>query len=111
MFKYLDIDSTYRNRNQYPNPGQFNIINSQKGQHLNLLTSVDPISLATPIITFIPNDLWINDISIILNNNTNTEDSIIIGIPIILNPSKITNYYRGSLLQFNEGDIFFFWRR
>lgn len=42
--RYLEIDSTYRNRNQWPLPSQFEIPISQHGRD-NKVQSMDPVSL------------------------------------------------------------------
>lgn len=49
--RYLEIVSTYRNRELYPNPSQFEVLISQSGTK-NKKTALDPISLSTPILTF-----------------------------------------------------------
>lgn len=46
---YLEFDSTYRNRNQYPLPGTFVIEISQSGQK-NKESALDPVSNASPIL-------------------------------------------------------------
>jgi hypothetical protein len=47
--KYLELDSTYRNRNLYPICGDF-IVNIAQGGQKNQLNAVDPVSDAYPII-------------------------------------------------------------
>jgi hypothetical protein len=54
--KYIEIDSTYRNRKQFPNPSTFTVLFGQSGTR-NAINAYDPISLATPLKTWIPNDL------------------------------------------------------
>lgn len=46
--KYLEIDSTYRNRNQYPLPSNFIVDISQSGRG-DKLSARDPVSYASPI--------------------------------------------------------------
>ena len=46
---YLDIDSQYRNRLQFPNPYDFTINYSDEKNNETLLTSANPISDAYPI--------------------------------------------------------------
>ena len=43
--RYIEIDSTYRNRNQWPNPGEFEVLIAQSGRK-DKLNSQDPVSLA-----------------------------------------------------------------
>lgn len=45
--KYLDIDSTYRNRNRFPLPSNFEVLISQTGRKGNVFDSIDPISDST----------------------------------------------------------------
>lgn len=52
IYKYLNIDSTYRNRNLYPNPANFVIPVSFNTQNItNALEAFDPVSLAMPCVT------------------------------------------------------------
>lgn len=53
--RYIELDSTYRDRVQYPNPAQFTAEISQSGQKARL-QALDPVSDATPQIIFSPND-------------------------------------------------------
>jgi hypothetical protein len=46
--RFLEIDSTYRNRNLWPDPSNFEIEISQTGSR-NKETALDPVSLAAPI--------------------------------------------------------------
>jgi hypothetical protein len=46
--KYIEIDSTYRNRNEWPNPGEFEVLISQTGRK-DLQNADDPVSLSAPI--------------------------------------------------------------
>ena len=111
MLKYLEIDSTYRNRNEFPNPAQFNVINSQNGTNFKLMTSVDPISLATPIVTYVPENISSLIAPSFQNNNANTSTSQIVCFSTAYNPSKISNYYVGLLMNvgtlhgFNLGPV------
>jgi hypothetical protein len=54
--KYLEIDSTYRNRKQYPNPSNFTVLIAQSGTR-NALHAYDPVSLAAPQKTWVPDEL------------------------------------------------------
>jgi hypothetical protein len=47
--RYLNLDSTYRNRVQYPLQSNFTVIASDSGNNLNALTAYDPVSDAYPI--------------------------------------------------------------
>jgi hypothetical protein len=47
-YKYLDIDSTYRNRHNYPNPNDFVIPITYPGRDSTAATSIDPVVGAIP---------------------------------------------------------------
>ena len=49
--KYLDFDSTYRDRTIWPLPGEFEIPISQTGRK-NIYTALDPVSTAFPIVSW-----------------------------------------------------------
>lgn len=104
MLKYIEIDSTYRDRNKFPNPSNFEILISQTGTRDNVLTSVDPITYAAPRITYIPS--IINNITYAPTLNpalslayAQTSASIICIFPSSLNASKVSDYYRGCQLR------------
>lgn len=99
--QYLEIDSTYRDRNQFPYPGQFDVIISQTGQK-NKLTAINPVSLASPVVTYIPSSttLSYSGFGYIPSTNTNTATSFILAIPTTANLSRISNYYRGLQINF-----------
>ena len=48
VYKYLDIDSTYRNRNNYPNPNDFVIPITYPGRDSTAATAIDPVIDAIP---------------------------------------------------------------
>ncbi len=47
MASYLDIYSAYRNRNIWPNPGEFDVLVSISGRK-SAMTADDPVALASP---------------------------------------------------------------
>ncbi len=58
--RYIDIDSSYRNRDRFPNPSQFDILISQSGRRSTVYNSIDPISESAMI--FPPPNIKYNDI-------------------------------------------------
>ena len=48
MIRYIEIDSTYRERNRFPNPAQFDVNMSGSGTKANSLESLDPVSNQVP---------------------------------------------------------------
>lgn len=100
IIKYLNIDSTYRDRNRYKNPGNFDILT---GNVRNKFDAYDPISFETPIITFTPSS------NIVSLQGPGVLTRIIPGMPDAINSptniyvitlasnnvNKTLNYYRG----------------
>lgn len=48
---YLDLDSTYRDRNIWPSPGEFEVLLAQGGNR-NILDSRDPVALSAPLLAW-----------------------------------------------------------
>ena len=46
--RYIDIDSYYRNRKLYPNPGEFTVQMSQSGMPTNINQAKNAIALSYP---------------------------------------------------------------
>jgi hypothetical protein len=88
--KFIDIDSTYRNRQEYPNPGDF-IVKSTTTTicgTVNGVTAVDPVLNGYPIIIF-------------QGDIITASASFAGGIPnkpILPAPTDPTTNYRGALL-------------
>ena len=94
--RYLEIDSTYRNRNQDKNPSNFTVLISQSGTR-NATNAYDPISIATPIKTWVPSNLVLNgqiaeEKSIV--NPLNQKDEIIISF-LTTSVKETPDYYVG----------------
>ena len=92
--KYLDIDSTYRNRRLYPNPNQFVIPLNYPSRNENPATAIDPIVDSIPY----------TGSSNPVGSNT-TQSSV--GLP----PNQVTldsqepaidNYYINNVLQLTQ---------
>ena len=49
--KYLELNSAYRNRNEFPNPSDFQVQISQRGDRSQEL-ALDPISTSYPLLIF-----------------------------------------------------------
>ena len=100
--RYLEIDSTYRNRLEDPSQSNFKILISQTGTK-SILDSLDPISLATPQISWVPNDVIIDNVvdnnAIRTNHLARNLSYLILKIAKTTNANKQLNYYVGSILQ------------
>ena len=88
MNRYLEVDSTYRNRNIWSKPGEFEILISQSGSK-GKLDALDPVSLAMPIKT------WVSNFFV---NNTPGSASINVTVSsfIVSNPSSTVENRIGS---------------
>ena len=49
--RYIEIDSTYRNRNKCPNPAEFEVLVAQSGRK-DKMNADDPVSCSVPIDNF-----------------------------------------------------------
>jgi hypothetical protein len=98
MTRYLEITSSYRDRNMFPSPGTFDINISQSGSKNTLQTAFDPISLEAPLVTYTMEDLDFT--GTITSLNTATLNSFILCVDISTHPniSLVSNYYRGIQL-------------
>ena len=77
--RYLEIDSTYRNREQYPLPSDFSVFISQSGTR-DVNQARDPVSSSAPIKEWIPAD--ISNGTVVLNSN-NTTSKLLVKFPSI----------------------------
>ncbi len=58
---YLDLDSTYRDRNLWPSPGEFEVLLAQGGSSTrSILDSRDPVALSAPLTTWTSNRFQAN---------------------------------------------------
>lgn len=102
MLKYLEIDSTYRDRKAFPNPAVFDVLNFQNGVDGK---AKDPVSLGTPIVTYIPNDIDNLVSTSIQTSETSIATSVIVCFPTAQNPNHDSDYYRGLQVQLNTATI------
>lgn len=91
--KYMDFDSTFRNRNDYPNPFDFVIPYNQINQGSIANSFLDPVLESAPYTgssTLRPGQLFTQTSIDTENITLDSKDSI------------ITNYYTGSTLQIGD---------
>jgi hypothetical protein len=81
--RYIDIDSTYRNRTTYPKPGDFVLPCNTKYQD-KPSTALDPVLLAFPY-----------DTNLLSGGSTTTQ------LALSVTSSIITNFYKGSFIEIN----------
>lgn len=82
--RYLELDSTFRNRKLYPNPCDFIV-------DINAATKDSPQSALDPIILAFPYEA-----------NLTSGGSTVIQIALSVNSSTIRNFYKGSVLEINN---------
>ena len=103
--RYLEIDSTYRNRALYTNPSSFTVLISQSGTKTKL-SAYDPIAKATPVNIFSPDDLILNGGT--TSNPANpiqTKNEFFVCFPVASNAVKTTGYYVGSPITVASSSI------
>jgi hypothetical protein len=107
MLKYLEVDSTYRNRNEYPNQSQFAVINEGSLSNSSI-TSSDPICISSPIVSYDPSLIGsIQSTSVV--GETNSSNSFIsyfntaVGANGSRTPSRSSDYYRGLQMNITAG--------
>lgn len=105
--KYLEVDSTYRDRNRFPNPGNFEIPISQTGRRSGK-DAIDPVSLGTPIISWTSNNLSVDSPNVSkLVCNVEPKTTALSGssntTTFIINSSmrlhQLSDYYEGLILE------------
>ena len=92
--EYLEVDSTYRNRNQYTNPANFVVRISQSGTS-DRFTAQDPVSLAAPT------DVWVPFGTLTGTYNyaaQNTGDTFVVLFPAG-SASQVLDYYTGAVIR------------
>ncbi len=94
IYKYIDIDSTYRDRNLYRNPNQFVIPLNYPSRTANSSTAIDPIVGGIPFTgSSLPVASNVTQSSVGLDPN-----QVALGI----NEPAIDNYYINDVLQLSQ---------
>src|SRR6266550_8058664 len=91
VVKYLDLDSTYRNRNQYPNPCSFVIPLNYPSKNGSPSTAIDPVINSIPF----------TGSSTPVGGNTTQSSAALFPNQVALdaNEPSINNYYINDQLQ------------
>lgn len=103
MASYLDIYSTYRNRNIWPNPGEFEVLVSISGRK-SAMTADDPVALSSPQLAwtsslFNATVLGANNVQGAISNvgvGNATSNQIIAFTSAVGVLQQTDNYYRGA---------------
>jgi len=100
--RFLEFDSTYRNRILYPNPANFVIEMNQSGQKTRE-TALDPMSLASPILSWNTSfregasATTIVVASVDVSNSTSGQT--VLEVTFTTDPRHIPNFYNGAVLS------------
>jgi hypothetical protein len=104
MSSYIEIDSGFRNREQWPFPGEFEIPISQTGNN-DKHTAIDPVSYGAPLIAWTSNRLLSNmtstQITAVIENDGGVSNSTDDFSFILFTPQQIIgtpNRYTGLIL-------------
>ena len=113
--RYFEFDSSFRDRNMYPNPCDFTMEMSQSGQK-NKENARDPVSFASPILSW--NQSFLEDAktnntggatvpgTISVEYGTTPSDQLYLQVALssgILR--RLKNFYTGAILQITVGGI------
>jgi hypothetical protein len=102
--RYLEIDSTYRNRELYKNPSDFQVLIAQSGTR-DASRAYDPVSDASPLKTWVPNSLELEDVEISIDQfAVNTKSSFIMDINSSTG-SHTNNFYVGYPIKSTQNEI------
>jgi hypothetical protein len=91
--RYIDLDSTYRDRNAFPNPSRFDSLVEQKAGENRAAGSKDPMS-----------DDMIYETGTIGANSALGDNTVVVGNPVGTTPplSDIADIYVGSVVVFPD---------
>jgi len=96
--RYLEIDSTYRNREQYPSPNKFEVLISQTGIR-DRFNAMDPVALSSPLTIWSPSTI-LKEIGppptggTVIHNDANTQNRFLASFPIE-SSKELEGYYNG----------------
>jgi hypothetical protein len=105
--RYLEVDSTYRDRNRFPHPGSFEIPISQTGRKSSK-DAIDPVSLGAPVISWTSNQLSVSTPGIFklvcnvepkttqLSGCINTQTFVINSVQRL---QQMNDYYEGLIIE------------
>ena len=102
--RYLEIASDYRDRTQFPNPSQFNVLIGQSGTRYRF-NAYDPISINAPVVEWTPDNIFGGVNGTVTANLANTEDTFLVCFPppppaippILINTTL--DYYKGLTIN------------
>ena len=104
--RYIEVNSTYRDRNLWPLASEFEIPISQTGKK-SMYDAIDPVSLSEPIFSWTGNNLIVNSTSALeaqiidptVDNIGYESDGTTFVIKTIQPIQQLRNYYDGLIIQ------------
>lgn len=111
--EYLEINSNYRNRNDWPLTSDFDVFFSQSGTK-DRFSAVDPVCLSAPRLIFKPFNPITGEIvnypTAAYPNDTgvgagSAGTNIFVQILSTLYTSRVPNYYSGAVMVINTGTV------
>lgn len=101
--RYLEIDSTYRNRNQFPKPSRFEVLISQTGTR-DRFNARDPVSNAAPTVVWNPSTFI--SAGTVEANGANTTNRFLVCFPQSTNFEELRtlNYLNGLIITIGATD-------
>ena len=96
--KYMELDSNYRDRTLYPNPGAFEVNISQTGIKNNLNAS-DPVTNAYPEVVFRISDFSASSVTLTMESGTLSFSSDATNFVVSSSSAiAVNNYYVGATI-------------
>ena len=96
MNNFIEVDSTYRNRNLWPLSGQFEIPIAQTGNKDNKIDAIDPVCLSAPLTVFSP-ATTIPSLTLVLYSNISV--GTVFKLSSLGSLSIVENFYKGLILK------------
>lgn len=108
--RYIELNSTYRDRNLWPLPGEFEVPISQTGRRNTAQSALDPVCLATPVVAWTGQDFDTTGHTGILSGTINLTaaaafpavgdfQTFVLNIAGGQTAQELTNYYRDAVLR------------
>ena len=105
MSNFIEIDSTYRNRNLWPLPGQFEMPIAQTGNIDDKINAVDPVCLSSPLTAFSPASIPIP--ALILVSYSNVSVGTVFNLKSFGDLSIVDNFYNGLIIKIIDSSFVF----
>lgn len=112
--RYIEFDSTYRNRNEWPLPGEFEVLISQSGRK-GQMQALDPVSDAVNITRWVSNAFNTSGMGVGVTGTiitstaplgeSGSQQILVVNFNGVDVPQVIENYYFGAILEAATGTV------